>query len=219
MGYRTYLAILPKKKYNKIKRYNKKEWYKYNNVSLDENDWVGVWEIGEPIYELGKYVKPFDKKLFKPVFLNKQLQAEYEENHDFYKVSPKFLKEIINRYTENIRSYYSDIINIFYKDEKCISDFYNSKNYDWINNKCTFDFSKITDEEQTALYKCIKHVLDMGKEWGMGSYPKQSNRNPYILKKDSSIISSWKYEYEIFELVRIYNYFNWKKYVMIYYGY
>lgn len=221
MGYRTYLAVLKKKEYNKIKKFNKEQWYKYNNKSLD--DWVSVRKIGEPIYELGKYVEQFDRKLFKPVFLNKKLQEEYEEEHDFYKVGPEFLKAIINRYSENVRSYYSDMTNVFYKEGKCISDFYNSKKYDWVDEKCIFDFSKITEEEQTTIYQCIKHVADMGREWGVNSYPGQNDRRPYILKKDSSkdssIVSSWKYEYEIFELVRIYNSFNWKKNVMIYYGY
>jgi Ni,Fe-hydrogenase I large subunit len=217
MGYRNYLAKLSKKEYNKIKKYNKKQWYKYNNTPLD--DWVGVYKIGKPIVELGKYVNSFDEKLFNPVFLNEKLQKNYEDNSELYIVGKRFLEILIDRYAENIRSNYSNMINIFYKDGKCISDFYNSKKYDWIDNKCTFDFSKITDEEQTALYNCINHLLDMGREWGICSYPNQSNRNPYILKKDSLIISSWKYEYAIFELVRIYNSFNWKKCVMIYYGY
>ena len=63
MGYRNYLAKLSKKEYNKIKKYNKKQWYKYNNTPLD--DWVGVWKIGKPIFELGKYVNSFDEKLAK----------------------------------------------------------------------------------------------------------------------------------------------------------
>jgi uncharacterized protein YwgA len=217
MGYRKYLATLSKKKYNKIKKFNKNEWYKYNNISLD--DWVGVWEIGESIYELGKCVESFDKKLFKPVFLNKKLQSEYEDEYDFYKVGPKFLEAIINRYSENIRLHYSNMTDAFYKDGKCISDFYNSKKYDYINKKCIFDFSKITEEEQYAIYQCIDHVINMAQEWGINSYSGQENKKPFILKKGIDIVSSWKYEYEIFELVKIYNSFNWKKNIMVYYGY
>lgn len=33
------------------------------------------------------------------------------------------------------------------------------------------------------------------------------------------VTSSWKYEYSIFELVRIYKSFDWENNVMIHYGY
>jgi hypothetical protein len=42
---------------------------------------------------------------------------------------------------------------------------------------------------------------------------------PYDLNRDDEVTTSWKYEYAIFELVRIYKTFDWKKNVMIYYGY
>ena len=37
--------------------------------------------------------------------------------------------------------------------------------------------------------------------------------------ENPKLVSSWKYEYEVFELVRIYKTFDWKRNVMIYYGY
>ena len=44
--------------------------------------------------------------------------------------------------------------------------------------------------------------------------------NPFFgVENGNSITSSWKYEYAIFELVRIYKSFDWKRNVMIYYGY
>ena len=42
---------------------------------------------------------------------------------------------------------------------------------------------------------------------------------PFNLEDGEEITTSWKYEYGIFELVRIYKSFDWKKNVMIYYGY
>lgn len=42
---------------------------------------------------------------------------------------------------------------------------------------------------------------------------------PYNLDEGDEITTSWKYEYSIFELVRIYKTFDWKNNVMIYYGY
>jgi len=43
--------------------------------------------------------------------------------------------------------------------------------------------------------------------------------NPYNLDLDNdTIVDSWKYEYAIFELVRIYKTFDWKNYLLIYSG-
>lgn len=44
---------------------------------------------------------------------------------------------------------------------------------------------------------------------------------PYDLGRedDPSITTSWKYEYAVFELVRIYKSFDWENNVMVYYGY
>ena len=43
--------------------------------------------------------------------------------------------------------------------------------------------------------------------------------NPFDLTEGDAITTSWKYEYGIFEMIRIYKSFDWKKNVMIYYGY
>lgn len=43
---------------------------------------------------------------------------------------------------------------------------------------------------------------------------------PYDLREDKeTIVSSWKYEYAVFELVRILKQIDWEKEVMIWYGY
>lgn len=55
------------------------------------------------------------------------------------------------------------------------------------------------------------HVRSMSIEW--------RQLTPYDLENGEEITTSWKYEYEIFELIRIYKSFNWKKNVMAYYGY
>jgi hypothetical protein len=85
-----------------------------------------------------------------------------------------------------------------------LEDIYDTKNY-------TFDFTKITQEQQNALWKIITHVIDMSSEW--------NRLTPYNLDSEDAITKSWKYEYEIFELVRIYKSFDWKRNVMCYYGY
>jgi hypothetical protein len=53
-------------------------------------------------------------------------------------------------------------------------------------------------------------------EWGLFCYFKGGT--PYDASDNPRLVSSWKYEYEIFELVRIYKTFDFKKNVLIYYG-
>jgi len=55
-----------------------------------------------------------------------------------------------------------------------------------------------------------QHALSMAREWS-------SNYPPYSLD-GSEMISSWKYEYAIFDLVRIYREFDWENDVLIYTG-
>ena len=94
-----------------------------------------------------------------------------------------------------------------------IGDFLNSikREFGYDNDKYKFDFSLITDNEQTALFKIIEHIRSMRIEW--------TRLTPFNLEDGEEITTSWKYEYGIFELVRIYKSFDWKKNVMIYYGY
>jgi len=66
----------------------------------------------------------------------------------------------------------------------------------------------MTFEKQVELYD---HIRSMSSEW--------LQLTPYKLDGRPSITTSWKYEYEIFELVRIYKTFDWKKNIMVYYGY
>ena len=55
------------------------------------------------------------------------------------------------------------------------------------------------------------HAKTMRIEW--------VNLTPYNIDENvDTIVDSWKYEYEIFELVRIYKTFDWKNDVLVYTG-
>ena len=42
---------------------------------------------------------------------------------------------------------------------------------------------------------------------------------PYNLKEDNSeIVSSWRYEYAIFEMVRLFKTFDWENNYLLFYG-
>ena len=212
MGYRNYLGSLPKREYNKIKNFSLKELYEYKGEEWSDDPYdmpgyVGVYDIANnQHYELGKYVDEFPKEFFKPVFKNKETQKHFVEEQDFYIVQQEFVLHLINHYTELVRNYYRKLLNDLFEGTKPKAEFMITKD------------SPITSDELSSIYKLIDHVRDMAIEWSVTGW--FSDTVPYNVNlEDSKIVSSWKYEYEIFELVRIYKTFDWKKNVMIYYGY
>lgn len=225
MGYRTYIATMPKREYNKIKSMTReqliKHYNKENEVEEDEYYFgMGVYDFGEKLYEFGKYTD-FEppKGSQKTFFKNKELNKYFTEEHDFAIVTPEFLEYIIDSYKKRVEDYYNKMMEPFFgkrverfeRDKP--TDFLNSVDveYSYPNNQYKFDFSKITQEEQNALWDVIDHVRTMRMEW--------IHTKPYDLTRGDDITTSWKYEYVIFELVRIYKTFDWKKNVMVYYGY
>ena len=222
MGYRTYIGSMPKREYNKIKSMTTDQLQAFYNIEIEEGEkywYKGVYEYGESLYEFGKYTE-FDppKKSLKPFFKNKELMARYDE-YDFFVVTPEFLEYIIESYKKRISDYYNDMMMPFFgksedwTEREKPTTFLNSikTKFKYPESDHTFDFSLITQEEQNALFKIIEHIRSMRPEW--------THLSPYNLKEGNGVTTSWKYEYGIFELVRIYKSFDWKRNVMIYYGY
>lgn len=225
MGYRTYIASMPKKEYNKIKSMTKDQLIEHYKIERNECEieegyiGMGVYNFGTELYEFGKYAD-FEppKGSLKTFFKNKELNNYFTEENDFNIVTPEFLAYIIDSYKKRVADYYNDMMNPFFGKQETLmrtkpSNFLNSveTEYRYPNNNHTFDFSLITQEEQNALWKIIDHVRSMRTEW--------TAMTPYNLIKGNEVTTSWKYEYSVFELVRIYKTFDWKKNVMIYYGY
>jgi hypothetical protein len=212
MGYRNYIGSIPKREYNKIKRFTLKELHEYKGETWsedrDENGYVGPYEIlRQSHYELGKYVDEFPKRLFKTFFKNKETQNNYTEEGDFYVVEKEFLLAVIEMYRDKVRAHYKTILDPFFSAKGVIkAEFLKKKE------------NPITDDEMTAIFLMIDHVRGMGVEWGVtGWFPDEV---PYDIKEGSgSIVSSWRYEYAIFQLVNLYHSFDWKRNVMVYYGY
>jgi hypothetical protein len=223
MGYRNYIGYMSRKDYNKIKSMTADEVYKFYDVKPDYDGaslYKGVYEFGIELYELGKYCD-FDppKKSLYPFFKRKETQEVWSDEHDFYIAKKEFLEYVIESYSERIKNYYNGMVTPFFNrkdkltDLEMPSEFLNTVKTEYFGNEnsYTFDFSKITPEEQTALFKIIEHVRQMRAEW--------TCFKPYDLYEGDAVVTSWKYEYAIFELVKIYKSFDWKKNVMIYYGY
>jgi hypothetical protein len=217
MGYRNYIAPITKIEYERIKNFTKEELYKEHNEDL-EDGYVGVYDIADDsIYELGKYVEEFDKELFKPVFLNDELQTMMTQEHDFYIVDKNFMKAVIDRYNNYIKDYYNKMCLPFFPEKFKSSEFLNTlkreidEESEDLDFNYSFDFDKITQPEINAFRNIIDHVRSMWTEW--------CRLTPYNLDNGDAVTTSWKYEYAQFELVRIYKNFDWGNNLMIYYGY
>ncbi len=210
MGYRNYLGSLPKREYNKIKNMTLKELYEFKNVEWfddpDERlDYVGVDDVAyNTHYELGKYIDSFDKKFFKPVFKNKETQESLGSDCEFYIVQKEFVEELIKYYTGMIQKYYKVMLDPFFEGAEAKAGFMKTED------------TPMTKEEISGVYKLIDHVRSMAMEWGVAGW--FGDTLPYKLDS-GDLVSSWKYEYSIFNLINLYKTFDWKKNVMIYYGY
>lgn len=77
-------------------------------------------------------------------------------------------------------------------------------------------YSKVLNKSEEDSRYAIDHIKYNLREWA-----KNYNLSPYYLdekKTDGPIVSSWKMEYAIFNLVSIYRFFNWNKNHLIYSG-
>ena len=226
MGYRTYIYSIPKREYNKIKSMTKEELVTHYKVKRSEYEiedgylGISVYNLGKELYEFGKYTDfTPPKKSMKTFFKNKELNNYFMRDNELFVVTPEFLEYVIGTYQKRISDYYNEMMMPFFgkkdawHEREKATTFFNSVKIDYShpNNKYHFDFSLITDEEQDALYNILEHTRQMRHEW--------TALTPYDLKNGGDeITTSWKYEYGIFELVRIYKSFDWKKNIMYFAG-
>lgn len=183
MGYRNYIASVPKKEYDIIKDFTLTELLAHKK---SEDDYIGVYDIAEKqLYELGKYVElKGGEKFFEQFFTNEDLNDSLNEDGEFCIVNKTFLKHVIEDYSDKVKTFYRDLV-------VGIDDKYNIP--------------------QDRAYKLFEQVRNNATEW--------LQLTPFKLDKGEEITTSWKYEYAIFELVRIYKSFDWENDVMVYYGY
>lgn len=213
MGYRTYIGYLPKEKYQEIKDLSQSELL--SKFGEDEDGYVGPYEIGKELYEFGKYTNfnPPDGSMV-PFFSNRELQEFYSGDIELWVVNKDFLKYVIETYKGKVREYLSDMVKPFLDEDGYRGDFLKSvkTNYGIRDDKYEFDGSTLNKEQQNSIVNILNHIISAHTEWNMIV--------PFNLDdgKDE-VTSSWKYEYSIFELVRIYKTFDWENNVMIHYGY
>ena len=193
MGYRTYIGSISKTEYDKIKSFNSEESKAYFN-----RDDVRPYQICQEIYEFGKYTEFDDVKFLKPFWENKEVQSNYG---DFWITDKEYLRHIIEHYKGKVIKFYNRLLDCPATDRK-----YEKQGLLRLNE------NELNNVEKDKLKEWFDHIRDMRLEWTQGF--------AFDLSEDTQVItSSWKYEYSIFELVRIYKTFDWENNHLVYYGY
>lgn len=222
MGYRTYIGLISKEKYEEIKNMSRRELCakfekNYSEDWEDDDLYVGAYDMVDESYEFGKYTDFDDEKFYTPFFTNPETHEYYIGDHDFWVVGKEYLEHIIKHYRKKIEAYYDKMLKPFYPDSEHRwdgSEFVKSMKREFtdsLEDKYTLDFSKITPEETTQIWEMICHLRSMESEW--------TRLDPYDLENGDQVTTSWKYEYNIFELVRLYKTIDWENQVLVYYGY
>lgn len=200
MGYRHYFYKVDKDTLNKINSFSYDEFFKWgsenNLVDIDDEDpYLPLYKIGEKFFEFGKYYENCDG-IFESgnsLFQDEKLQDRYEE-YVPYIVGKEAVLSAIEHQTKLIIEYYENMLNL--TDEE----------------RYERHFDRRSKED---MFK--NHIESMYHEW----------KNPYfkgmisaidVNESNHAITTSWKYEYSIFELVRLYKSTDWEKYGLIFMG-
>lgn len=204
MGYSHRLYLIEKEKIDRIHHFAKDEFYQWglendlvelNEEIEDEEPYLPLYRIGEEFFDFGKYydnVKDIHKN-GKPLFQDEELYDSYE-HYQPHIVSKEAVLNAIEFQKGLIVKMYEDML--FKTDEERML-----KDYD--------------DRTKEEMYR--QHIQSMYSEW-KSKFMKNGCFAINLDDRTPSITTSWKYEYSIFELVRLYKYTDWEKYDLLFMG-
>ncbi len=221
MGYRAYIGKISKKEHNFIKNMCVDEIYLYKNKDRRQDDYISISSICTTLFEFGKYWEfEIPKEYLSTFFLHDKTEKNWNTEKVLKLATEDVFKFTINFYKTEIQTHLKEIILPFYDITRkpTHSKFLESiqKDDSYPNTNYTFDFTKITQEEQNSLFKMINYMKTIAKEWTFVLGDTELlpfNLNPKV----KSITTSSLYEYNIFELIRIYKSFDWNKDLLCYY--
>ena len=218
MGYRHYFYMIPKKAVADIQQLETEENY-YEYVSKekcfnkearrkakkalldyrkkDGDAHLGLYELGKQVFEFGKLywedtaeqIQKTGIKLFKE---KTELNERYDD-YDAYIVGKDAVLKAIEIYHNKIKSYFESLL----------------LSADELREKDEF-WSGIEDVGERCKDAVKSKVREWNNGWGIKPYDLRDNQ--------MSIVISWLYEYEIFELVHILKTIDWEKYELIFMG-
>lgn len=153
------------------------------------------------LYEIGKYV---DFKEGREPFY-KQFDIYEKTECEFDILTKQGLKCIIQSYHDDIKNYYNKLYDSFEVLEKDSKEFFKIK-------------KEIDEHYEEPIRNLFYYFYSKKREWDNDC----DFHLPYRLDEtgqvDGNIVSSWKIEYVIFELVYIYRTFDFENNFLIYSG-
>lgn len=191
MGYRNKIALLDKGVHVEIKDMTMDEiknyWSNKTGEEIDEDGYlyIPIYELSNEIYELGKYCElDYLNEHKKDIFSKKEVEDYFNDGQEFKIIGKEGLLAIIEDYRLKVVKMYQDLINRMEKPED----------------------EKTEDEKVTEMLhpedSPLSHFKGKLREWDCELGGRKFT--PYQLnEKVNSVVSSWKYEYQVFELVRL----------------
>ena len=199
MGYRTYLGSMSKKDHKKIKDMTQAEFQDFAKVDADERDYFSVLHLtncnffNESKFEFGKYYEVKNRS-------NRVFSKFSDEDSDLSILSKEECYKALDAIRERVHKYYVQELDAI-KNEKTEEQLLE------ISEKQGFDFYW-KKYEYLGLAKNTKDFLI-----------KQMEQKIYIWGTPNRVFDSCLWEYEYFHFKYLLNDFNWKKDIIIYYGY
>ena len=189
MGYRLYLGAVTKDRYTELCNMTKEELFRFKGKD-PEDEYAYVGPYDIPTTNLFEFGKYIE-------FGDKKFFGRFfnnEELNDFMTNEHDFWK-VDKSFLRHIIEYYAEEIKKWYLEMLPPLDKYGRPD------------GEPTDEQRAKQYD---HVLGFYREWTLG---------PFNLDKGDEVTTSWKWEYNMFEYVRLYKHFDFDNHVLIYYGY
>lgn len=205
MGYRHYFYKVPKSEVDTVKSMNFNELLEYaKQHGVDcEDDWVPFSDDEfmnkTCVFELGKlYWDDTADRIYaagKPLFEKPEVQDVFCD-YDPFVVGKDGIKKAIEIYTEKVLDWFKSLAKPGCVPEK-VDPLFRLK------------------PDELNLEEVCRAVSDKISRWS-----NVFGLIPYNMDEDHSyIINSWLYEYEVFELVRLYKTIDWDKYTILFFGY
>ena len=195
MGYRNYLYIADRKKFNKFRKLDIEQMWNWVgkdkawseealDMLPDHHDIKEIISL-EEIFEFGKYIDFYDriKQYLKPAFKDKNVQEQYNEEEEFMIAKPEIIQECMTIFKEKIETYYKDLLN--------------EKSSDEYDNRSQLDRLLADAKSHLSWAKFLDYLPE--NKWNLGG--------------------GWLYEHEVFTLMHIARIFNPKKHILLWLGY
>ena len=160
-----------------------------NKKQLEEENYWPLYYIGEELFDFGD---------------------SYENSEEMYKHGDSLF------YSLELREAYDDYCPIFLDKSGLLCAI------EWNRNKVADIYEDLMREKssdrwntQNQLDRMKAHIHDKVEEWRNEFFPELK---PYDLSDRPTLVSSWLFEYQIFDLVRVYKSIDWENDCIIFYG-